>query len=585
MSNSNLAHALGNLTNTAHGISDQITEYGEATLLFFMLIGAQIVLFMQAGFAMLEVGLVGHKNAKSILFKNMLDMCVGAICWWCFGFGVAGAGASGQSGREFGVASNGSLDMKNSICFIHSLSFAATTCTIMSGGVAERMRLEMYIACAVMLISLVYPTVIGWGWDSGQWLCGGGFVDFAGSCLVHLTGGVCALLGALLVGPRRHRFGADGTVMRFKENSVLLAVLGCLILTFCWISFNASSTLAADYESMSLSVHATVNTVLAMASATLTTVIFDYVFNDGVNDVFETCNGLLGGLVAVTAGCAFMSNWAAIVVGVLSAILTKKSSELLISMKIDDPLDAWTVHGANGILATLYVGFASRPDLIELHYAKSYHPKGHYGLFYSGSSGSLILIQLQGVLAVGAFVSVVMLSWMLLIASLSALYRSAAGVKTDAADPFRIVRSNLRMNADEEVVGADYVHHGGSAFELTKAQIKLHNEMRGAQDKMERRKKAKSERKSSVKPSGDTNGSALPKHSPKQQDSKPQGMQTNAAFTVPVRKTSPGTTPTETPSPGRSRENSGESSLGSGGTLSSGGGGLNDPDEDVYEVN
>mmetsp|Transcript_72094 Transcript_72094/g.204670 ORF Transcript_72094/g.204670 Transcript_72094/m.204670 type:complete len:468 (-) Transcript_72094:805-2208(-) len=434
VTNQAMGYALGNMTEHAEAITERITEHEDAVLLFFMLLGAQIVLFMQAGFAMLEVGLVGHKNAKSILFKNLLDMCVGAICWWCVGFGVAGAGASGQAGRDFGISSDGSLTYTNSIFYIHSLSFAATTCTIMSGGVAERMRLEMYIACAVILVSLVYPIVIGWGWDSGQWLCGGGFVDFAGSCLVHVTGGICALLGAALLGPRRHRFLPDGTVNKFKENSVLLAVLGCLILTFCWISFNASSTLAADYDNMALSVHAVVNTVLAMASATLSTVVFDQVFNDGVNDVFDTCNGLLGGLVAVTAGCAFMSNWAALVVGVISSIVTKKSAEFMLYMKIDDPLDAFSVHGANGILATLYVGLAARPDLIEQHYAFDYHPKGHWGLFYSGSSGSLILIQLQGVLAVSVFVAVAMSTWILLMTSLSAALRSSRAKKKEDND-------------------------------------------------------------------------------------------------------------------------------------------------------
>mmetsp|Transcript_72090 Transcript_72090/g.204652 ORF Transcript_72090/g.204652 Transcript_72090/m.204652 type:complete len:310 (-) Transcript_72090:1331-2260(-) len=242
VTNQAMGYALGNMTEHAEAITERITEHEDAVLLFFMLLGAQIVLFMQAGFAMLEVGLVGHKNAKSILFKNLLDMCVGAICWWCVGFGVAGAGASGQAGRDFGISSDGSLTYTNSIFYIHSLSFAATTCTIMSGGVAERMRLEMYIACAVILVSLVYPIVIGWGWDSGQWLCGGGFVDFAGSCLVHVTGGICALLGAALLGPRRHRFLPDGTVNKFKENSVLLAVLGCLILTF-WCVIRALRTL------------------------------------------------------------------------------------------------------------------------------------------------------------------------------------------------------------------------------------------------------------------------------------------------------------------------------------------------------
>lgn len=191
---------------------------------------------------------------------------------------------------------------------------------------------------------------------------------------------------------------------------------------------------------MALSVHAVVNTVLSMASATLATVIFDWVFNEGVNDIFETCNGLLGGLVAVTAGCAFMSNWAALVCGIISSILTKKSAELMLRLRIDDPLDAFSVHGANGIFATLWVGLVARPDLIEQHYAYEYHPKGHWGLFYGGS-GSLMLIQLQGIVAVSAFVAVAMMTWILLVTSLSAALRSSRA-KTKAEDDGKDAPSN-----------------------------------------------------------------------------------------------------------------------------------------------
>lgn len=448
----------------------------------------QIVIFMQCGFACLEVGMIGHKNAKAILFKNFLDTCVGTVVWWAWGFGLARDGASGQAlndkgDAEFGIASGG-LSMGNELAFMHSLAFATTTCTILSGGVAERMRLDAYLLEGAMLISVLYPILISWGWSGDGWLCAGGFVDFAGSCLVHLCGGIAALVSAIIIGPRRHRF-KNGRVTPFKENSVIIAVLGTMILTFCWISFNASSTLAADAYSMALSIHAVVNTLLSMSSATLSSVLLETHMNRGKFDVAGTLNALLGGLVAVTAGCAFMSNWAALLLGVASGFVSNRFPSFLQRLEIDDPLDAATVHGANGVLGTLWLGIFARKDLMAMHYMAAKHPAGHYGFIYAGGSFSLLLIQLEGVIATIAFVGVSCLVGLLLISTLM----WAMGGDTDGlADEsvFWWIRQKLRIEAKAEILGADFLYHMGSAFELNPVQTQLYNETRQAQDKFYR---------------------------------------------------------------------------------------------------
>ena len=173
--------------------------------MFYMIVNAQIVFFMQAGFAMLEVGIVNPKNAKSILFKNILDVMIVTIGWWLWGYGLAGGGASGVGGDTHNFLQDGGVLFKNSASFIHSLTFATTTTTIMSGGVAERMRVEVYMFISLILSSLVYSSLVSWCWSDTGFLREMGFLDFAGSCVVHLTGGTAALVGSLLVGPRRSR--------------------------------------------------------------------------------------------------------------------------------------------------------------------------------------------------------------------------------------------------------------------------------------------------------------------------------------------------------------------------------------------
>ncbi|GMI12837.1 hypothetical protein TrVE_jg969 [Triparma verrucosa] len=495
---------------------------------FFMLINAQIIFFMQGGFAMLEVGIIQTKNAKSILFKNMLDMFVVALCWFFWGFAIAGKGASGQIERDGenhgnfgfgegltgddGVTRWGSIDWRNAAPFIHSLTFATTTTTIMSGGVAERMKVEVYIFLSAILSSVVYASMVAWCWSEDGFMAKQGFIDFAGSCVVHLVGGSAALIGSIMVGPRRHRFAKDGTIINFKSTSLVLSSLGAFILAFTWISFNGSSVLYTKDSSMELSAFAVLNTFLCLGSSGVMSVIIETVSHKGTYDLPYTINGMLGGLVAVTASCAFIDNWSAILLGILSALLSKGSSWLLLNkLHVDDPLDAFTVHGANGILGTLWVGLFGRKDLIE-RFGKSGE-----GLFMGAGDGSLLGAQVLGCLLAFFFTVVCYVAacilWFAMVKVVKALSPSSvivvetvAGEDYDEVDEIeedmttvssidleslslrdRICLS-LRVSRDAEIVGADFIYHEGNAFELTKNQVKMYNQEKNAQERIQKKR-------------------------------------------------------------------------------------------------
>merc|ERR1719502_285173 len=224
-----------------------------------------------------------------------------------------------------------------------------------------------------------------------------------------------------------------------------------MILVFCWISFNASSTLVSDGANMLLSVHSVVNTILALSSASASTVIYDWVFNDGVNDIPETVNGLLGGLVAITAGCAFVDNWAALLIGVLSSFVTKASSNFMLKCKIDDPLDAFTVHGSNGIMGTILLGVFGNPELLAQHYAAPLHKDGHWGIVYPGSSGSLLGIQVVGVLFVIFFTAIAMFLWTVISVGIISMTKRENVDETDhgsqASGLFGWIQKHMRMSS------------------------------------------------------------------------------------------------------------------------------------------
>mmetsp|Transcript_14368 Transcript_14368/g.29353 ORF Transcript_14368/g.29353 Transcript_14368/m.29353 type:complete len:606 (+) Transcript_14368:85-1902(+) len=504
------------LTEDAESVSDALD-------LFFLLINAQIVFFMQGGFAMLEVGIIQPKNAKSILFKNMLDMFVVALCWFMWGFGIAGNGASGavsegvtgDFGFGHGVSHDGSkrwggISISNSASFIHSLTFAMTTTTIMSGGVAERMRVEVYIFLSAILSSLIFSSMVHWGWGADGFLATQGFVDFAGSCIVHLVGGSAALTGAIIVGPRRHRFAEDGSVVSFKSTSLVLSSLGAFMLAFSWISFNGSSTLSTKGDMMLLSSHAVLNTLLCLGSSGVCSVLIEFVSHEGTYDLPNCINSMLGGLVAITAPCAFIDNWSAILLGLFSAFVSKTVSFIVLNkFGIDDPLDAFTVHGANGVLGTIWVGLFARRDLLAIY------GKDNVGLFQPDGKADLLGAQVLGCLLAFFFTVFSILAACIVYYYCAQVYKklrpnaevvveSAAeeedldDVDEDQTTVTTIDESTLgirdrlclalRVSKDAEIVGADFIYHEGNAFELTKNQVKLYNQEKNAQERIQRQR-------------------------------------------------------------------------------------------------
>ncbi|RME13615.1 MAG: ammonium transporter [Ardenticatenia bacterium] len=325
----------------------------------WVLLATVLVFFMQAGFALVEAGLTRAKNTVNILTKNLLDFCIAALAFFAFGFALmfGGSGAPGlESGNAFIGTSgffllNAAYDVNTILLWLFQMVFAATAATIISGAMAERTKVETYLAYSFLVSALIYPVYGHWVWGGG-WLGELGAVDFAGSGVVHAVGGVLALIGAWKLGPRKGRFDAEGRPQTIPAHNVVYVVLGVFILFFGWFGFNAGSTLAATELRISI---IAANTALAgVAGGVL--VMYVGLMRTGRIDVLATCNGILAGLVAVTAPCAFIAPWAAIVIGAIGgAIMLWATSFTENTLKIDDPVGAFAVHGATGIWGVLSV--------------------------------------------------------------------------------------------------------------------------------------------------------------------------------------------------------------------------------------
>ena len=387
------------------------------------LLGAALVYFMQAGFAMCEAGLTRAKNTGNILMKNMMDFCIGTPAFWLVGFGLMFGGSGAFIGKLDplirGSYQFGSLP---TWCFvIFQTVFCATSATIVSGSMAERTNFKAYCLYSAMISLIVYPI-------SGHWICGGGwlsqlgFHDFAGSTAVHMVGGVTACIGAKILGPRIGKYDKDGKPKAIPGHNLTVAALGVFILWFCWFGFNGASTTAmstdADLTKASL---VYMNTNLAAAIATCTAMIFTWV-RYGKPDVSMTLNGALAGLVAITAGCDQVSPVGAFFIGLFAGILLCVSVDFFDRIaKIDDPVGAISVHGACGAMGTLCVGLFATDG----------------GLFYGGGI-HYFLIQLLGVASV--------MLWVIITMTII----------------FKVIDKlvGLRVPADIEIEGLDYHEHG-----------------------------------------------------------------------------------------------------------------------------
>ncbi|MFP5308310.1 MAG: ammonium transporter [Actinomycetes bacterium] len=315
---------------------------------------AAFVFLMQLGFAMLEAGLVRAKNVGNIVAKNIADMSIGAVFYWAIGAALAyGATSGGLFGTTGWFA--GSVDtLGDGTQFVFQMVFAATAATIVSGAIAERMKFTGYLLMSVMITAIIYPIVTHWQWGGG-WLSELGFYDFAGSTLVHMTGGVAALMGAAILGPRIGKYGKDGKPRALPGHNVPFAIFGVFILWFGWFGFNGGSTLGATGQGAAIGNILLTTNVAAGAGALAAGIVIW--MTAGKLDPTMAGNGALAGLVGITAGPDYASGPAALLVGLLCGTVVVFAVRAFDAIKIDDPVGAVSVHGVCGMIGTLAVPF------------------------------------------------------------------------------------------------------------------------------------------------------------------------------------------------------------------------------------
>jgi len=364
----------------------------DAAPLWMILCGAQ-VFFMQLGFANLEAGSVSRRNVLNIIFKNIMDACLGSIVWFCLGYGFAWGDGSFIGSRYFFF-----VPYHKSTEWFFQWAFCVTASTIVSGAVAERMKLEGYFIYTMTITAFIYPAVVHWVWHPEGWAsafnadAGSPIIDFAGSGVVHMVGGWSGLMGALVVGPRKGRFEKGTDAVDFTTHSIPMQAFGTLILWFGWYGFNCGSTVAVS-GAMETAALVAVTTTLSAAAGGLTTAVLGRSLN-GKWNIGLACNGILGGLVSITAPCSVVSPGSAIIIGVVGGLLYYGFSQLMIMLKIDDPLDAAAVHGCCGFWGVISVAIFT---------TKSYMTKAGYAREAEQNVGTRFWNQLSVALAITAW--------------------------------------------------------------------------------------------------------------------------------------------------------------------------------------
>ena len=320
---------------------------------------AALVFFMQAGFAMLESGMVRSKNAINVIMKNYTDMCFGALVFWILGYGLMfGANTTGFFGTDLFCLRDG--EPWDYMILMYQMMFAATAATIVSGALAERIRFSAYVIVAMIITGLIYPVFGAWAWNEGGWLAQRGFVDFAGSSVVHSLGGWCALAGLWALGPRLGRFGDNGEVREIGGHNLPLVAFGGMILWFGWFGFNGGSTLAANDQLGVILLCTHLSGAAGVVGFVGTRMIFG-----GKILMTDTVNGGLAGLVSVTAGCATMDPFYAMITGLVAGGICVFATDLCMRFKWDDAVGAVAVHGVCGVWGTLAAGMFYSGDLFN----------------------------------------------------------------------------------------------------------------------------------------------------------------------------------------------------------------------------
>ncbi len=414
-------------------------DYAFNTILLFL--SGVLVFFMQAGFAMVEAGFNSGKNAVNILFKNSMDICVGVLLYYIIGFGLMYPGAYGidtevQKYFAFGGAGLDGYEAGDAPSYspaadwFFQAMFAATAATIVSGAVAGRMKVGAYLIYSAVLTALVYPISGFWKWGGG-WLTqfdnNMAFQDFAGSAVVHAVGGFAGLAGAIILGPRLGRF-IDGKSVPLPGHNLPLAALGVFILWFGWYGFNPGSQLAfASADDANAVTHIAVTTTLAAGAGGLVATLLSWAMF-GKPDLSMGLNGILAGLVSITACCDCMSDWMSMVVGAVGGVLVILGIMLLDKLQIDDPVGAWPVHGLCGIWGCLAIGILPNAHLVVNE--------------ETGYAATTFGIQLIGALVISAWAFVTMFILFSIM--------KAAGI--------------MRVSAEEEQAGLDISEHGMQAY-------------------------------------------------------------------------------------------------------------------------
>ncbi|MDB9732502.1 ammonium transporter [Polaribacter sp.] len=346
-----------------------------------------IIFFMEGGFALLEAGFVRSKNAMSIIAKVIIDITFGGIAFYLIGFGIAYGNSNGWFAFDTGITTKDlglGLTVSNKLFWFIQLGFAIAAISIVSGAVAERMKIWSYAIYVFIFCAVMYPLVANWVWNPNGWLALRGFNDFAGSAAVHAMGGFSALAAAIVLGPRIGKYRKNGEVNAIPGHNLPLAAIGAFILWFGWFGFNPGSTLGAVGNWELIGTVAT-NTFLASAAGGISTMFYTY-FRYGQIDITMTINGVLAGLVAITAGCNVVGPNAAIIIGLIAGVLVDIAVLYIDKLKIDDPVGAIAVHGVNGFFGALAVGLFATEG----------------GLFFGGGT-AMLATQALGVLVIGAF--------------------------------------------------------------------------------------------------------------------------------------------------------------------------------------
>lgn len=387
---------------------------------------AALIFQMEGGFALLEAGFVRAKNTMSIIAKVIIDITFGGIAFYAVGFGIAYGASNGWFAFDMGITDADlglGLTVSNKLFWFIQLGFAMAAVSIVSGAVAERMKIWAYALFVVLFCAIMYPMAANWVWNPDGWLAQRGFNDFAGSAAVHAMGGFAALAAAIVLGPRLGKYHKSGPLTPIPGHNLPLAAVGGFMLWFGWFGFNPGSTLAAvgNYELIGTVV---TNTFLASAAGGISTMAYTY-FRYGQIDITMVINGVLAGLVAITAGCNVVDSNSAIIIGAIAGVLVDVAVIFFDKIKIDDPVGAIAVHGINGLFGTIAVGFFATET----------------GLFFGGGTSQLVT-QLIGVLAIGSFSFVVTFLLMKLM-------KSTIGI---------------RISREEESAGIDAVTFGVESY-------------------------------------------------------------------------------------------------------------------------